>query len=96
MEKSNNNAIPFKCDPKNENLNNTNLNSIIKNTYDNAVSYFLSAIILANFVTFQENLINVMIVNTAFSIELFLKTILYYEKKVIIFVSTICSNYLKS
>lgn len=81
MEKLTSKPIPFKCDPKNKNLNNTNLNSVIKHTYDNAVTYFLSATILSNFVKLQSNLINVIEVNMAFSIELFLKTILYYEEK---------------
>lgn len=76
-------GIPFKCSTKNSSLNNNNLKSVIKNTYINGLSYFLSAKRLAfkkdRFKNQEINYMHIVEANTAFSIELFLKTILYKE-----------------
>ncbi len=78
-------SIPFKCNLRDNGLNNSNIDSVIKNTYQNALSYFLSTKRLVNktdtFGNQKVDYMHIVEANIAFSIELFFKVILYKEKK---------------
>lgn len=58
-------------------MNKTNINDVIISTFKNASEYYqASSILMLNI-----NLMNVMLVNISFAIELYFKTILYNEQK---------------
>lgn len=58
-------------------MNKTNINDVIRSTFKNASEYYRASSILM----LDINLMNVILVNISFAIELYFKTILYNEQK---------------